>query len=298
MKQTELPPPTHPPLLRLILFLGKPLGIDFVPQHYVRVLYHMGKYAGCKGPGLIYFNRLTETLGPSVFIGGQISEYTLDNMVSHDVLPVSMTVSTTVSYDPALGADLASVLTRIPRAAYVSIAGTYIRWGLLAAANQYNAAELTQSDVRGHIESAVRDRVNEELKFLGLKITGKLRITRVEMPDSLRERHETIAQRRASILAGAEFHPAEYRRALVSEVLEHLSRGEATESFVNFGDVLEAYASEHKEVAPPPETGAAPHIIEQPSQQRSLPDKSSARVDPLNTTREEKPAQPRPKSRL
>jgi hypothetical protein len=144
----------------------------------------------------------------------------------------------------------------------------------------------------------VRERVNEELTFLGLKITGKLRITRVEIPDSLRERHETIAQRRASILAGAEFHPAEYRRALVSEVLEHLSRGEATESFVNFGDVLEAYAAEHQAVAPPPETGAAPRIIEQPAQQRSLPDKSSARVDPLNTPREEKPAQPRPKSRL
>jgi hypothetical protein len=170
---------------------------------------------------------------------------------------------------------------------------------LLAAANQYNAAELTQSDVRGHIETAVRERVNEELKFLGLKITGKLRITRVEMPESLRERHETIAQRRASILAGAEFHPAEYRRALVSEVLEHLSRGEATESFVNFGDVLEAYAAEHKEVAPPPEgASAAPRIIEQPSQQRALPDKSSASIDPLNAPREDKPAQPRPKSRL
>ena len=177
MKHTELPPPPQPPLLRLILFLGKPLGIDFVPQHNVRVIYRMGKYAGCKGPGLIYYNRLTESLGPMVFIGGQISEYSLDNVISRDVLPVTMTVSTTISYDPALGVDLASVLTRIPKAAYVSIAGTYIRWGLLAAANQYNAAELTQSDVRAQIETAVRDRVNDELKFLGLKVTGKLRIT-------------------------------------------------------------------------------------------------------------------------
>ena len=136
------------------------------------------------------------------------------------------------------------------------------------------------------------------MKFLGLKITGKLRITRVEMPDSLRERHETIAQRRASILAGAEFHPAEYRRALVSEVLENLSRGEGTESFVNFGDVLEAYAAEHQPPAPPAEPGAPPRIIEQPAQQRSLPDKSGTRIDPLGAPREEKPAQPRPKSRL
>ncbi|MEP7358047.1 MAG: hypothetical protein ABI847_12455, partial [Anaerolineales bacterium] len=85
---------------------------------------------------------------------------------------------------------------------------------------------------------------------------------------------------------------------LVSEVLEHLSRSEATESFVNFGDVLEAYAAEHAPAVAPPEPGAAPHIIDQPAQQRSLPDKSSARLDPLNTPREEKTPQRRPKSRL
>ena len=51
-----------PPLLRLILFVGRPLGVAFVPPHHMQVIYHMGKYAGCKGPGLIYHSRLTETM--------------------------------------------------------------------------------------------------------------------------------------------------------------------------------------------------------------------------------------------
>jgi len=282
-----------PPLLRLILYLGKPFGIAFVPQHYVQVVYRMGKYAGCRGPGLIYYGRLTETLGPLVLTKAQRNEYEFENIISRDVLPVKMRVVTSVAYDPASAPDLASTLTHVPRESYVSIAGIYIRWGLLAAANRFNATELTQTDVRTQIENSVQEQANHELSFLGVKLAAKLRIMSVELPAVLTERHETIAQRRANILAGAEFHPAEYRRALVSEVLERLSKGNA-ESFVNFGEVLEAYAAEH-----PPE-GARPanplRIVEQTP--LALPDRSRTELEQPREEVEDKTPQPRPKSRL
>jgi SPFH domain/Band 7 family protein len=292
MKRPDEANVDQPPLLRLILFLGKPFGIAFVPQHYVQVVYRMGKYAGCRGPGLIYYGRLTETLGPLVLVKGQRNEYTFENIVSRDVLPVTMHVATSVAYDPAAAPDLASTLTRVPRETYVSIGGTYIRWALMAAANRFNATELTQADVRAQIENAVHEQTNNELKFLGLRLSAKLRLMSVELPAVLTERQETIAQRRASIMAGAEFHPAEYRRALVSEVLERLSQGNA-ESFVNFGQVLEAYAAEH-----PPE-GARPanplRIVEQTP--LALPDRSRTEVEQPQQETEEKPPA-RPKSRL
>lgn len=282
-----------PPLLRLILFLGAPFGLAFVPPHYVQVVYRMGKYVGCRGPGLIYRSRLTETLGPLVYIKGQRHEYVFENIVARDVLPVTIRAATSVMYDPAAAPDTASSLTRAPRETYITIAGIYIRWGLLAAANRFNAAELTQADVRTQIENSVHEQTNMELKFLGLKLSVKLRILSVELPATLTERHETIAQRRANILAGAEFNPAEYRRALVSEVLEKLSEGGA-ESFVNFGELLNAYATEH-----PPEAGqpaSAPRIIEQPP--LALKDKGSSEVEqPTTSPAEEKPPA-RPKSRL
>ena len=266
MKKPEDYDRDYPPLLRLLLFLGRPMGLTFVPQHNVQVINRMGKYAGVKGPGLMYYNKFTETLGPLVFIGGQIREYELDNIIARDVLPVTMHVSGTIAYDPAMGQELASVLTRIPREAYVGIAGTYIRWGLLAAANAFTATELTRQDVRAQIENAVRDRANAELAFLGIKIMGKLRITRVTLPATLAERHETIAQRRANILSGADFHPVEYRRALVSEVIEHLARSGGAESFLNFGEMLDSFAAEKS----PPSVAAQPRltdmskVIEQP----------------------------------
>ena len=281
-----------PPLLRLILFVGKPFGIAFVPQHHVQVIYRMGKYAGSRGPGLIYHSRMTETLGPLVLTKGQRHEYVFENIIARDVLPVTFHVATSVMYDPAAAPELASSLTQAPRETYVSIGGVYIRWALLAAANRFNASELTQAEVRAQLEQAVQEQANQELNFLGLKLSARLRILSVELPATLTERHETIAQRRASILAGTEFHPAEYRRALVSEVLERLSAGNA-ESFVNFSEMLEAYASEHPaEGGPagaPPATG---RIVEQPP--LALEDKRRGEVE--QPAPEEKPA--RPKSRL
>jgi len=284
-----------PPLLRLILFLGKPFGIAFVPQHHKQVIYRMGKYAGVRGPGMIYYSRLTETLGPLVLTKGQRNEFVFENIMARDVLAVTMRVATSVTYDPTAAPELASSLTRAPRESYVSIAGVYIRWALLSKANRFNAAELTQADVRAELENAVQEQANQELKFLGMRLSAKLRILSVELPATLTERHETIAQRRANILASTEFHPEEYRRAMVSEVLERLSQGNA-ESFVNFSEILEAYAAEHPAEGEPGARPANPaRIIEQPP--LSLEDKSRTQLD-QPPKRAEDQAPPRPKSRL
>src|SRR5258706_13661838 len=144
MKPPEEANFAKPPLLRLILFVGKPFGIAFVPQHHVQVIYRMGKYTGCRGPGLIYYSRMTETLGPLVLTKGQRHEYVFENIVARDVLPVTMRVVTSVAYDPAAAPALASTLTQAPRESYIAMGGVYIRWALLAAANRFNAAELTQ----------------------------------------------------------------------------------------------------------------------------------------------------------
>lgn len=287
MRRSTPEPEDLPPLMRLLLFLGRPMGLTFVPQHYRQVINRMGRYWGCKGPGLMYYNRFTETLGPLVYISGQIKEYELDDLISLDVLPVTMHVSATVTYDPEMGVELASVLTRIPREAYVSIAGTYIRWGLLAAANRYTATELTRHDVRAEIETRVRDQANGELSFLGIKIVGKLRITRVQLPETLADRHETIAQRRANILASTDFHPAEYRRALVSEVIEQLARGGGAESFLNFGEMLETYAAERRPISPP-------HIVEEPP---ALEDRGPPPPTPPPAQKPEPKPEPTPRQR-
>jgi hypothetical protein len=291
MPRDKIKPVEQPPLLRLLLVLGRPFGLTFVPEHYMRVIDRMGRYATAKGPGLVYHSPLTETLGPLVYIAAQVAEFEFDNLLSRDVVPVKMQVTANVEYNPLGGPELASILTRLPREAYLGIARTFIRWGLLEAANQYTATELTQHPVRAAIEASARDRANEELAFLGLHLAGKLLITRVELPATLAERHETIAQRRASILAGTDFHPSEYRRALVSELIEQLARTGGSESFLNFGEMLESYEARRRPADAPRIVEEKPLLLEDKGQPPAAPPPGP------DTAAPEAPPEPRPAER-
>jgi len=276
----------HPPLLRFLLWIGRPFGVVFVPELNVRVIYRMGQYAGAKGPGnwgLIHYDTFTETLGPLVYIGGQKKEYAFSGLISRDGLPFTLRLSILFSYDPCSAPEVAPMLTRLPHETIAELTKTYIEWALLAAVNKYEATQLTQHEVRAKVEADVKDKLTEEMAFLGIQTRGEhsVHILRVEPPPSLTERHEIIAQRRASVLAGTEFHPAEFRRALVSEFVEHLARTGAGESIINFNDLLQSYVAEHK-------MGAQPQrIIENPPQSTLHKEDDTS-----------KPAPPRPKSRL
>ena len=236
----------YPILLRFLLRIGRPFGLHFVPQKHLQVINHMGQYSDVRGPGLVHYNRLTESLGPLVNIGGQLKEYNFTGLLTRDVLSVGIRLHAIIGYDPRSAPDFAPILTRLPREIYVSIAGTFLRWALLAAVGQYNATELAQREVRAEVESSVCDTAIEEMGFLGIAPRGKLRIMQVDLPTTLAGRHETIAQRRAGILAGTEYHPAEFRRALVTEVIENLGRSGSGETFVNFNELIEAYAADRK----------------------------------------------------
>lgn len=258
----ELQPHEYPILLRLLLRLGRPFGAEFVPQGYVRVINRMGQYAGVKGPGLFFVNRLTHGLGPLVLVAAQRTPYDFPNLLTRDVVPVRVRVNAVIGYDPRSAPEFAYLLTRLNERVYLQVAEVYIRWALLAAVSQYNATELAQDAVTAQIEQAVTERVKQEMAFLGIQPLSRLRLQQVELPTTLIGRQETIAQRRASVLAGGEFHPAEFRRALVTEVIENLGRAGSGEAFVNFNELVEAYAAERMKGGAPP----APPTIDNPPQ--------------------------------
>ncbi len=294
MKRSQTPP-EYPPVLRFLLWIGKPFGLAFVPQNHLQVVNHMGQYVGVKGPGVIAYNRLTETLGPLVPTNGQFLNYTFEGIISRDVLPVTIEIKTIIRYDPRRSSvELASILTRLPQRTLAGIAEAFMRWVLLATANAYNAGELTQRDVMASIEKEVKTRVAAEVDFLGL-LVELVQIMRVTLPPTLAERHALIAQRRAGVLAGTEFHPVEFRRALITEVLENIGRSEKTEALLNFNEMLESYVAGQL-------PGTQPRrIVDHPPQATLRSDedvggKPAAKEGPSDSDDEAKP--PRRRSRL
>lgn len=247
-------PVQHPWLLRLILFVGKPFGLMWIPEDHVQVIYRWTRYAGVRKPnrwGLIRYSGATETLGPLIYTGSKPKEFEFKGLVTQDNVLVNLRLYALIRYNPEAAPETARFLVKLSPEIYLSIAETYYSWVSQIVINRYTATELNRAEVKLQVEEEIFQHVQREMQPLGIMPTGKPRILGIEIPPSLQERYTQIAQRRENILANIAFHPEAIRRALVTEVIESLAKHGPGESLVSFSELLQTYVTEHPASLPP-----------------------------------------------
>jgi hypothetical protein len=266
------PDSSFPTLLRIIVFFGKLFGYIWIPEQHVRVIYKMSRYAGARAPnrwGLIPFSDFTETLGPQIYIGGNIRDFTFNNILTKDIIPVTLHVNAIVSYDPRRAPDIARVLTKYPPETSVGIAQSYLQWVLLGTISKYDSPQLAQANIKVQIEAEVTGAVNKEMEFLGIQVHDHAHIMGVELPTRVMQRHEELAQQRASILAARQVDSTELRSTWLMNALEKAAGSGSGGFFVNFNELLQSYP-ERSAAGPPAQ------IIDQLPESRSLLGDSAA----------------------
>ncbi|MBM3128187.1 MAG: hypothetical protein FJ009_06050 [Chloroflexi bacterium] len=214
--------------LRFVLLLGNAtifLRYAFVPESNLQVIYRFGKYSAVKGPGIISYQRLFETLGPLVYIGSQFAEYTFNEIFSRDAMPINVRLRMVYKFDPRSTKDeIARVLVSLPREALVSIVEKYLRWALMTAIGNYDTAEVVRREVITSIEEHLNTTVSKEIGFLGIHLGSKPNILSIELPRLAIESAETDLHR-------------------ATELVEQLNRYKAGESSVPLEEVLRNYVS-------------------------------------------------------
>jgi len=235
----------QPRSLRWFLKIGKHFGWRWLPEDFVQAYYYKSRYAGVKEPNEwgLYRMGMFETVGPAIYTGAYFEEYQFDGIVTHDHLNVNVRLRASFRYDPRENPEVARALIRIPQERYPTIAETYFRCATLVTANQYTALQLNQAEHREQIEDELQQRADAEMSFLGMHPFGKPRLLRVTPPARLTERWEVDAQRNELISAIRALDPTEFRRAVVTELLENLKQHGVGDSLLGFRDVLEAYVS-------------------------------------------------------
>lgn len=295
IKKAKSPASNEQPLLmRWTLRIGGLFGLFFVPDMHLRVVRRMGRYLGARDAGFHFHNRLLERLGPELSLRAQRQEHKFEQLMSRDGLPFTMYVSILFNFDPRNGPLVAPGLTSLPPKdipdVIAGLVKMFLRSALSSATNEYHATQLTLREVRERMEVAVKDTMSREMSFAGIGLITEqpVRILRVDPPEDLTKRQVTVAQRRVNILAGTEFHLADFRRALITEFIEHLAQTGAGESIVNFDKLLEAYAAERQ-------SGSLPPTIDNPPQ--STLGKDEPRPHPPTVDNDSQSTR-RPKSRL
>ncbi len=253
----------RPFLMRWLLRLGKPFGVEFVPDLNVRVIYRMGRYSGVRGPGRYRYNRWAEILGPQIFIGGQRRDFTFEGLLSQDAIPMTVRLNMLYTYDPRRAPDIAPALVRLPRETHTYLVSIFTEWATRLAVNQRNSFELARHNTLSTIETEIAASLRTDMRPIGFEAPGErpVRVLQVQPPSQLTERQQQIAQRRADILAAEEYSANAYRRALITEFIEQLARTGAGESIINFNELLDSYIAENKSGVPPMIDSSRPPII-------------------------------------
>jgi hypothetical protein len=277
----------HPLSLRLLLRYGKWFGAGFVPDNTLQVIYTNGLYAGVRGPGQFRYNRFTETLGPQISIVAQRRAFVFTEMLSQDNLPMTVRLSILFIYDPRRAPQFAKALVRATPEIRLNLVTSFAERATRVSVSRRNSMELPQAPVLEVIEEEISRALQADLETLGFAFPTNrpVMVLQVQLPASLTSRHEQNAQRRAQILAGEEFHPSDYRRALITEFIENLSRSGAGESIINFNEMIDAYVAEYKT----PDLG--PRVINQPATPKEEPPAAAPPPPPP-------PKSDKPRSRL
>lgn len=246
----------YPLSLRLLLKFGKWFGAGFVPDMTVQVVYNNGLYAGVRGPGRFRYNRLTETLGAQIAVGAQRHSFVFSDMLSQDGLPITVRLSLLYGYDPRRAPQFAWALVRTTPEMRLTLVTSFAERAARISVSRRNSLELPQAQVLEAAEEEISRALQADMSPLGFAFPSNrpVMILQIQPPATLTNRHEQNAQRRAQILAGEEFDPADYRRALITEFVENLAKTGAGEAIINLNELVESYVADAK-----------PRVINQPS---------------------------------
>lgn len=270
----------YPLSLRLLLKFGKWFGAGFVPDMTVQVIYRNGLYEGVRGPGRFRYNRFTEALGPQISVGSQRRALMFSDILSQDGLPITVRLSILCGYDPRRAPQFARAFVRTTPEVRLALVTSFAERATRVSIGRRNSLELLQPQVLEAAEGEISRALQADMSPLGFAFPSArpVMILQIQPPATLTNRHEQNAQRRAQILAGEEFNPADYRRALITEFIENLAKTGAGEAIVNLNEIVESYVAD-----------AGPRVINQPQadQRREPP---PAPVPP--------PKSDRPRSRL
>lgn len=243
--------PTPPPLFRFLLWIGKPFGLYYVPENYVRLVRRMEQYHRVeRGPGFFRHNTFTETLGPQIKVGVEAFSTQFDGLPAKDGLQVGLRLALNYEFAPEKISKLTTVakLGGLSRDIFCEIVSNRVRRSLLSILPAYTAEEVCRGQMFDNIEKQLVINTNALLEPLGISISGPL-VLQVTPPDTLRSRFEGVAQRRINVESLREHRTTDVGRALAAELIEGLSTHGAGEQLVSLGDLLNVYGQPDQ---PPP----------------------------------------------
>ncbi|HLF28579.1 MAG TPA: SPFH domain-containing protein [Anaerolineae bacterium] len=270
---------TDPPLAyRLSRALGRPLGLRWVGDNQLAIIYQMEQYHAAKGPGFFWINPFTQTVQATISIAPDFISNPIPNIQTRDALQLGLSIALAYTFDPRrVPRERAAQFVKWPLEVRRAIVTDNSQRALQAIVPQFYAEQICRGQVFAQLEQEFISTLSQRLQMLGLEPIFAM-VLKVVVPDALKNRFEAIVQRSINVDDISHYEHYELTQAMRTEMIETLRHMGGGKQYIDLPDL--------KEMAPPQGTG-------RPQPRRITPPAPPAPEEPPADTKPK-----RPKSRL
>lgn len=277
-----------PPAYRFLLRFGRPLGLRWVGDYELGIIFRLERYYDVRGPGFFWINPLTERIQSVTSIAPDFVSTPIPAIQTKDALQIGFSLALAYLCDPrAVSRERAAMVVKWSREIRRAIVTDNVQRAFQAVVPKFYAEQICRGEVFKPLEDGVLQVLTERLETLALKpMFGMVR--EVTVPLVLQSRFEAVVQRQVNIDAISQYEPYELSQAMRTEALEAIKAMGGGKQYLNLPDFTDI-------VTPPQdETQSPPRQIARPA---ATPDQA---ISPGSLPTAIQPAPPRrqPKSRL
>ena len=223
-KQNVSPPLAY----SLRLFFERPLGLRWVPDNHLAVVYRMESYHGLRGPGFFRINPFIETVKEQVSLNPDFISTHIESLQTKDAMQLGLRIALAYTFDPRpLPRKKALVFVKWPRRIHRAIVIDSATTALQAIVPKFRADRICRGQVFEEIRQELIDGLTERLKSLGLEPILAM-VLEVIVPPALQDTFTAVANRAAYTYDLSQYTPfelSEVRRRELYEVFRSLPGG-------------------------------------------------------------------------
>lgn len=273
----DLTPNPHQDLsffYRLFLGLVRPLGLRWVGDNELGVVYRKGLYHDLRGPGSFWINPFIDVMKEVTSVKPDFVSTTIPNIQTSDALQLGFGVALSYTFDPRrVPHDKAAIFVEWPQQIRRLVVTDFATRALQAIIPRFTAEQVCRGEFFDEIEARLKAELNKRLQPLALSPQLTL-VREVLVPPPLQDTFTRVVRRAVYTHDLGRYEPFEISQAERQElfdVLRDLSGG------IRYVDLSAAGSSDYDE--PPrrrviegsgtPASDTPPHLGDRPDEDES-----------------------------
>ena len=225
---------------KILISLGKLIGIHFVEENYVAPVFRFGMYRRVSGPGFFLTIPILESVGQPVKSGFRFTSLNVPGALSSDSIPIDIDLEIFFRFDPKqTERRIAAQLVRVPEHVLTDIAEDYADSFLRRVVANFTAEDVCSGKAVDRIQRQLSHILADRLEFLGYVINpdSSVLIKGITASSEFQQTMLDANRYEVTLRVLNAYQAADVDQALYAELVNGLAKGDGA-MFLSLADAL------------------------------------------------------------